>query len=123
MRSGLFAVIERSQVAPSAGRGWGSKAGLFASGHMCLTWLRLGVALSDTPCAGRRTCSSCIPRCMPARPGRRVVYLVAIAVAFLSPLASFAIDAVVAVYFAVSRSAVPGLIVQSTPVDGARYPD
>ena len=31
-----------------------------------------------------------------------LVYLVAIAVAFLSPLASFAIDAVVAVYFAVS---------------------
>jgi len=63
----------------------------------------------------------------PARPAfpagtRRVgglVYLVALAVAFLSPLASFSIDALVAVYFAVSRSEVPGLIVQSTPVDGA----
>jgi hypothetical protein len=48
-----------------------------------------------------------------------LVYLVAIAMAFLSPLASFAIDALVAVYFAVSRSEVPGLIVQSTRVDGA----
>ncbi|MGD0747051.1 MAG: TMEM175 family protein [Acidimicrobiales bacterium] len=45
-----------------------------------------------------------------------LVYLVAIAVAFLSPLASFAIDAVVAVYFAVSRSEVPGLIVGSAAV-------
>jgi|SRR5450755_1569721 len=36
-----------------------------------------------------------------------------------SPLASFAIDTLVAVYFAVSRSEVPGLIVQSTRVDGA----
>jgi hypothetical protein len=43
---------------------------------------------------------------------------VAIAVAFLSPLASFTIDAVVAVYFALSRSEVPGLIVQSAQVEG-----
>ena len=46
-----------------------------------------------------------------------LVYLVAIAVAFLSPLASFAIDAIVAVYFAASRSNVPGLIVQAAQTD------
>ena len=39
-----------------------------------------------------------------------LVYLPAIAVAFVSPTASFAIDALVAVYFACSRSEVPGLI-------------
>jgi TMEM175 potassium channel family protein len=59
----------------------------------------------------------------PARPafpagGRRallggLVYLLAIAVAFFSPAASFAIDALVAVYFAVSRSRIPELIVRS----------
>ena len=42
-----------------------------------------------------------------------LVYLVAIAVAFLSPLASFAIDAVVAIYFAASRSSVPELVIRS----------
>ena len=42
-----------------------------------------------------------------------LVYLVAIAVAFLSPLASFAIDAVVAGFFAATKSEVPGLIVRS----------
>ncbi|MGZ4173176.1 MAG: hypothetical protein ACXVQR_01745, partial [Solirubrobacteraceae bacterium] len=39
-----------------------------------------------------------------------LVYLLAIAVAFASPGASFAIDALIAVYFAASRSEVPGLI-------------
>ncbi len=39
-----------------------------------------------------------------------VVYLVAIALAPLSPTASFAIDALVAIYFAASKSEVPGLI-------------
>ncbi len=34
----------------------------------------------------------------------------AIAVAFLSPAASFAIDALIALYFAASKSEVPGLI-------------
>jgi len=48
-----------------------------------------------------------------------LVYLVAIAVAFLSPIASFAIDAGVAVYFAISRSEVPGLVVQSAGAGGA----
>jgi hypothetical protein len=38
------------------------------------------------------------------------VYVVAIAVAFVSPWASFAIDGAIAVYYAVSRSEVPGLI-------------
>ncbi len=38
------------------------------------------------------------------------VYLVAIAVAFVSPAASFAIDALISLYFAVSRTQVPGLI-------------
>ena len=46
-----------------------------------------------------------------------LVYLVAIAVAFLSPKASFAIDAIVAVYFAASRSRVPGLIARSAQAD------
>ncbi|MGC9961594.1 MAG: TMEM175 family protein [Acidimicrobiales bacterium] len=40
-----------------------------------------------------------------------LVYLVAVGVAFLSPTASFGIDAIVAVYFAASRSNVPALIV------------
>ena len=47
-----------------------------------------------------------------------LVYLGAIAVAFLSPLASFAIDAAVAVYFAASRSRVPELIVKSAVAGG-----
>jgi len=42
-----------------------------------------------------------------------LIYLVAIAVAFVSPAASFAIDAVIALYFAVSKSEVPGLIARS----------
>jgi len=46
-----------------------------------------------------------------------LVYLIAIAVAFLSLKASFAIDAIVAVYFAASRSRVPGLIVRSAQAD------
>ncbi len=46
-----------------------------------------------------------------------LVYLIAIAVAFLSPAASFAIDALVAVYFAASRSRVPGLIVRAAHTD------
>jgi uncharacterized membrane protein len=46
-----------------------------------------------------------------------LVYLIAIAVAFLSPKVSFAIDAIVAVYFAASRSKVPGLIVRSAHAD------
>ena len=41
----------------------------------------------------------------------------AIGVAFVSPLASFAIDAVVAVYFALSTSEVPGLIVRSSAAE------
>jgi len=48
-----------------------------------------------------------------------LVYCVAIAVAFLSPTASFAIDAFVAVYFAASKSKVPGLIVRSADADGS----
>ncbi len=39
-----------------------------------------------------------------------LVYLAAIAVAFISPVASFAIDAIVALYFAASKSEVPGLV-------------
>jgi len=42
-----------------------------------------------------------------------LVYLAAIAVAAVSPAASFSIDALVAGYFALSRSEVPGLIYQS----------
>jgi len=39
-----------------------------------------------------------------------LVYLVAILLALVSPPASFAVDAAVAVYFAASRSEVPGLV-------------
>ena len=39
-----------------------------------------------------------------------LVYVPAIAIAFVSPDVSFAIDALIALYFAVSRSEVPGLI-------------
>lgn len=47
-----------------------------------------------------------------------LAYLVAIAVAFASPFASFAIDAAIAAYFALSRSGVPGLLIGSdTMVD------
>jgi uncharacterized membrane protein len=48
-----------------------------------------------------------------------LVYLVAIAVAFVSPIASFGIDAVVAAYFAASKSEVPGLIVRPAPAVGS----
>ncbi len=47
-----------------------------------------------------------------------LVYLLAIAVAFVNPLTSFAIDAVVAIYFAVSKSEVPGLMVKATSAGG-----
>lgn len=43
-----------------------------------------------------------------------LAYVVAIAVALASPLASFALDGVVVVYFALSSSDVPGLIVTSS---------
>ncbi len=39
-----------------------------------------------------------------------LVYLVAIVVAIVSPTASFGVDAAIAIYFAVSKSEVPGLI-------------
>jgi uncharacterized membrane protein len=39
-----------------------------------------------------------------------LVYVVAIALAFISPAASFALDALAAAYFATSRSEVPGLV-------------
>ena len=39
-----------------------------------------------------------------------LIYLVAIAAALISPLASFGIDAAIAVYFAISSTDVPGLI-------------
>jgi len=42
-----------------------------------------------------------------------LVYILAIALAFASPDASFALDALIAVYFAASRSAVPGLIARA----------
>ncbi len=61
----------------------------------------------------------------PARPALRagtlralaggLVYLVAIGLAFVSPRASFALDALIALYFALSRSAVPGLIDRASP--------
>jgi uncharacterized membrane protein len=41
------------------------------------------------------------------------VYLVAIAAAVVSPTASFAIDGIVAIYFAASKSEVPGLLIQA----------
>jgi hypothetical protein len=39
-----------------------------------------------------------------------LIYVPAILIAFVSPDVSFAIDALIAVYFALSRSEVPGLI-------------
>ncbi len=42
-----------------------------------------------------------------------LAYVVAIGVAFASPLVSFGIDAAVAAYFLTSRSGVPGLLVQA----------
>jgi uncharacterized membrane protein len=59
----------------------------------------------------------------PARPGLRsgtlrallggLVYVAAIGLAFVSPNASFALDALIALYFAASRSAVPALLVRA----------
>jgi uncharacterized membrane protein len=46
-----------------------------------------------------------------------LVYLAAIVVAMISPTASFVIDALVAVYFAASRSDVPGLIHRAAEAD------
>jgi uncharacterized membrane protein len=43
-----------------------------------------------------------------------LVYLLAIAAATVSPAASFAIDGLVAIYFALSKSEVPGLIYRAT---------
>ena len=48
-----------------------------------------------------------------------LVYLLAIAFVFVKPMGSFAIDALVAVYFASSRSRVPGLIVRSTQAESS----
>jgi uncharacterized membrane protein len=48
-----------------------------------------------------------------------LVYFAAIALALINPAASFAIDALVAGYFALSRSEVPGLIYQAAQSDGA----
>lgn len=48
-----------------------------------------------------------------------LVYLLAIAVAFVSSTASFAIDAVIAVYFAASKSEVPGLIHRAAGVQSS----
>ncbi len=47
-----------------------------------------------------------------------LIYLLAIAAAVVSPWASFAIDAAVAVYFALSRSEVPGLLVRAAAEPG-----
>jgi TMEM175 potassium channel family protein len=46
------------------------------------------------------------------------VYLVAIVAALISPALSFAIDALVAAYFALSRSQVPGLIHRAAQSEG-----
>jgi uncharacterized membrane protein len=48
-----------------------------------------------------------------------LVYVAAIALAAISPAASFAIDAAVAGYFALSRSEVPGLIDQAARTEDA----
>ena len=60
----------------------------------------------------------------PARPALRagmlrafaggLVYIVAIAVAFVNPDASFALDALIAAYFALSRTDVPALIARAS---------
>ncbi len=48
-----------------------------------------------------------------------LVYIAAIVVAIISPTASFAVDALVAGYFAFSKSEVPGLIYQAAQSEGA----
>ena len=48
-----------------------------------------------------------------------VVYVPAILLAFVSPTASFALDGLVALYFALSRSEVPGLIHRAAIAGGA----
>jgi len=48
-----------------------------------------------------------------------LVYVPAILLAFLSPTASFALDGLVAAYFALSRSEVPGLIHRAAIAGGA----
>ena len=63
-----------------------------------------------------------VPAARPAFPAgtRRALfgasaYVISIVVALVSPLASFILDAVVVLYFALSSSEVPGLIVTSSP--------
>jgi hypothetical protein len=46
-----------------------------------------------------------------------LVYLIAIVVAVVSPTASFGVDAAIAIYFAASKSEVPGLIHQAALAD------
>lgn len=46
-----------------------------------------------------------------------LVYVLAIVVAFVSPTVSFAIDALVAIYYAASKSDVPGLIHRAAQAD------
>ena len=46
-----------------------------------------------------------------------LVYLLAIAAAIVSPAVSFGIDAIVAIYFAASKTDVPGLIYQATQTE------
>jgi uncharacterized membrane protein len=48
-----------------------------------------------------------------------LVYLVAIVVAIVSPTASFGVDAAIAIYFAVSKSEVPGLIHRAALADSS----
>ncbi len=48
-----------------------------------------------------------------------LVYVVAIVVAVVSPLASFAIDAAVVVYFALTSTDVPGLVDRAARTEGA----
>ena len=48
-----------------------------------------------------------------------LVYIPAVLLAFVSPTASFALDGLVAIYFALSRSEVPGLIHRAAVAGGA----
>jgi uncharacterized membrane protein len=48
-----------------------------------------------------------------------LVYLLAITLAFVSPAASFGVDAAVAFYFALSRAEVPGLVAQGGEVEAS----
>jgi hypothetical protein len=102
LQAGVLRLVQESRVAAGLGRGAPDPRYLAAHPELVAEPARAAF-----PAAARRALLG------------GLVYLAAIAVAFLSPTASFAIDAIVAVYFAASKSKVPGLIVRSADADGS----